>query len=158
MNDEQFKDDGTCSLENVNGLRRLVAGMRSRKNKLVVKFNNLKSDSLKEIRRLEIKVAQLQDQLQKERDKRVDVQIQKVEQSSALYEAINEKASKINRLKQQLNDAESEREDLQSLGQTYLGLGARLSVDHDDRGDYRSTMKSLYRTDGREAEPSVYQS
>lgn len=63
-NDEQFKDDGTCSQENVNGLRRLVASMRNRKNKLVVKFNNLKSDSLKEIRRLENKVAQLQDQLQ----------------------------------------------------------------------------------------------
>lgn len=31
-------------------------------------------------------------------------------------------------------------------------------MDHDDRGDYQSTMKSLYRTGGREAEPSVYQS
>ena len=129
--------------------------MRSRKNKLVVKFNNLKSDSLKEIKRLENKIAVLQDQLKHEKDKRVDVQLQKIEQSSALYETINEKASKINRLKQQLNDIESEKDELQSLGQTYLGLGPRLSV---DREEYKSAIPSIYKTGGREVEPSVYQS
>jgi len=55
-NDEQFKDDGSCSLENVNGLRRLVATLRNKRNKLTVKFNSLKHDSLKEIKRLENKI------------------------------------------------------------------------------------------------------
>lgn len=56
-NEDQFKDDGTCSLENVNGLRRMVANLRNKRNKLMVKFNNLKHDSLKEIKRLEGKIA-----------------------------------------------------------------------------------------------------
>jgi deoxyribodipyrimidine photolyase len=103
-NDEQFKDDGTCSLENVNGLRRLVANLRNKRNKLLVKFNSLKHDSLKEIKRLEGKIAFLQGQLKQEKDKRVDVQLQKIEQSSALYETINEKASKINHLKLKINE------------------------------------------------------
>lgn len=55
-NEEQFKDDGTCSLENVNGLRRLIANLRNKRNKLMVKFNNLKHDSLKEIKKLEGKI------------------------------------------------------------------------------------------------------
>lgn len=89
-----------------------MADMRNRKNKLVIKFNNLKSESTKEIQRLENKVAELQDQLKHEKDKRVDIQVQKIEQSSMLYESINEKATRINKLKQQLNEVEIEKEEL----------------------------------------------
>jgi hypothetical protein len=47
--DESFKDDGSNTKEVANYLRRQVANYRSKFNKLLVSYNDLKSQSSKEI-------------------------------------------------------------------------------------------------------------
>mmetsp|Transcript_5853 Transcript_5853/g.9414 ORF Transcript_5853/g.9414 Transcript_5853/m.9414 type:complete len:105 (+) Transcript_5853:2114-2428(+) len=40
---ERFVDDGGCSKETVNGLRRLVSELRSQNSKMLVVYNDLKA-------------------------------------------------------------------------------------------------------------------
>ena len=86
--DESFKDDGSNTKEVANYLRRQVANYRSKFNKLLVSYNDLKSQSSKEIQRLKNIVST-------EKNKRLQEQEDKLEKSSALMRELSDRDKRI---------------------------------------------------------------
>ena len=86
--DDKIVDDGTIKDDVTNMLRRKVSELRSQLSKLTVAYNDLKSQSSKEISRLKSIV-------EVEKQRRLNAQEDKLERSSALMQELVERDKKI---------------------------------------------------------------
>ena len=114
--DPTVVDDGTVADDVTNMLRRKVADLRSQLSKLQVAYNDLKSQSQKEIKRL-------QNLVDLEKKKRLTVQEDKLEKSSALMQELVERDRKLVTLQNEVRDLQSERSEIDSINHNYYGLG-----------------------------------
>lgn len=110
-------DDGTVDDDVTNMLRRKVADLRSQLSRLQVAYNDLKSQSQKEVKRL-------QGLVDLEKKKRLTVQEDKLEKSSALMQELVERDRKLVSLQNEVRDLQSERSEIESINHNYYGLGA----------------------------------
>ena len=111
--EDKFDDDGSFTPEITNALRRKVADLRSQLTKLRVAYNDLKSQSTNEIKKLK-------NLLLLEKKKIEEITEEKYDKSSALMKDLIERDKRIHKLHNNLLDLRSEKDELLSISQQYF--------------------------------------